>query len=205
MSGSGQAMQLPQSMGPFEKIDGHAAPAAGTAVAGYPQSCTLKFDIKSQDDTNWCWAAVAASIAAYYAALEHDPPPDEQCQIASLFTGKPCCPPKSNPDGNVDRPLVLPLSKYGYLQGDAAIENSIPFADVQKDLCDGRPVCGRLDTAVGHFIVITGYDLDGGEPHIVVADPSGKLHGAYLLSTFEKTAGAPWNETCRTKKSRDPA
>ena len=124
------------------------------------------FHVPLQEQTNWCWAAVAKGIAARSGAVW------QQCNIAGLELGQQCCPAGTNPvPCNVAYYLDRALTRVGHyrsLLGRAAILAS----EVIPEINANRPVGVRIgwSNGGGHFIAIAGYSTNGG-PFVDVEDP----------------------------------
>lgn len=136
-------------------------------------------EIEAQCHQNWCWAAVATSVARF---LGHETP--SQCELAfqelqaygrvskrSECCGRPC---NGGPGGACDVlwSLLSVLGRLGALDGSER-ENPILLDDVLTALETRRPVCARVSW--GHFVAIVGYAQREGEPTLLfVSDPLGK-------------------------------
>lgn len=121
----------------------------------------LEVHVPEQEDTLWCWAAVAVGIAHFYgdtAAQQHT--------IASGVLGLPCLPNGANP--NCHRGAFLEDALCVRHNFDK-LEIPLKFALIQKAICSGRPLCARMGAGeTGHFVVIHGFDE---EEEVYVADP----------------------------------
>jgi hypothetical protein len=144
--------------------------------------------------TNWCWAANAASVGNFY----HGPNCYKQCEIADkcLDKNKCCKKPKS-------------CNKYSFL--DSALYHADSFEDealspatfsaVSQEIDANRPLCTRVkwDDKGAHFTTITGYYEDGAR--IVIQDPwhgvSTIEYGSYPAEYF---GGGTWTNSYFTMK-----
>jgi len=160
----------------------------------------LFLKLQPQLQSEWCWAAVAASISRHYD-------PDSswcQCKLATRMTRsaktgeKDCCssPHTCNRAQSLERALRL----VGRLAGPP-IPCPLPFGKIQKEILAGRPVCARIGwpgSATGHFILIYGCRKSkSGSQWLYVEDP---LYGSstWLYSEFCRNyqyAKGRWSHT----------
>ncbi|HXS98815.1 MAG TPA: papain-like cysteine protease family protein [Candidatus Limnocylindrales bacterium] len=145
----------------------------------------LTLRVERQMMSEWCWAAVSVSVDRFFR-------PDSthtQCEIAGLVLKKICCPGQLNVQTdacNVPGFLGSVFGKLHLLEGDPG-DKPLPFADIQKEIDGGRPVCvlikwlesdGKPGTR-GHFIVIQGYTVTPAQKQFVsIGDP---LYGSSSL------------------------
>jgi len=127
----------------------------------------MPFQMDSQTERNWCWAAVSASVDRYFdpgSALT-------ECEIAAeLLEANDCC---ANPKRH-DKPAKLQdalelVGRLGKIQ-----DGPIAFSDLRSELDAGRPVCVRIEWHDGsaHFVVLYGYRvMSSGTRTVEVADP----------------------------------
>lgn len=153
----------------------------------------LDFSIETQTQSNWCWAAVAASVGHYYQTGNWS-----QCGIASNALNFSCC----------DNPWQCNV--YGYLDIALTIThsfNSKTFSRIEEpvisnEIQTGRPVCLRCAWNGGgaHFVVI--YGVNSG--HILVAD---SIYG-YSVNQLENfpaayQSGGQWTHTYLTQNNTE--
>ena len=152
--------------------------SAGTSGA-HNGWTVLGVKIQQQCHTNWCWAAVAASIAKFYNSKTDC----SQCVIAITRLDDPACcdaecGTKDDAEYNVPSTLQSTLGICGcdngvYPEPDVAP----PIEDVQNQLIAGHPVCVRVVwteddySGNGHFVVIDGFEPGTGQ--LYVLDPLG--------------------------------
>jgi hypothetical protein len=122
----------------------------------------LDFTMQPQQQTNWCWAAVAASVDAYFDAVGTK----SQCEIATLeLRGGDCCANGNASSCNVYHTLFSSLNRVGHM-GNWTSKKVAPLADIHTeiDAVDMRPVCFRTASVGGgaHFVAVIGY-LPGSE------------------------------------------
>lgn len=125
--------------------------------------------------TEWCWAAVSVSVDQFFRPGSTQ----TQCEIAGSALSKDCCSGKSTAPCNVPHELNPVLATLRLLAGEPIVK-PLDFADVQKQIDAGRPVCVLIKwlddqgqpTNRGHFNVISGYKLTQGQkPFVSIADP----------------------------------
>lgn len=135
-------------------------------IGGYP--------IELQEESEWCWAAVALSVVKYFQNASQ---PQTQCAIASkVLHSQQCCLPDKNNICNQPVKLgdALGAKGIGALRQAGEIPRPLRFEEVQRELDAHRPICIRIgwDGGGAHAVVITGYQvLEGGIRHVDVADP----------------------------------
>ncbi|MGE7957412.1 papain-like cysteine protease family protein [Pseudomonas sp. NPDC089530] len=187
---TGPAQALPRCLashlldaGLSEALDGaeHAALAA-----------RLNFNIQQQTQTNWCWAALSASVGLYYGTGTWT-----QCGVANAELGRnSCCsqPGPCNVYGYLDSALRTTRSFGGMNQG------SLQMSAIENQINQGRPVGLRCAWFGGgaHFLAIHG--TNGG--YVLVAD---SIYGysTRALNTFPRSynGGGNWTHTYFTRKN----
>jgi hypothetical protein len=143
-------------------IGGVSAPAFGPVAAHYIRG----FHVPRQEQTNWCWSAVAKGVAAHIGAVW------QQCDIASLELGQSCCPAGLNSGAcNIPWYLDRALMRVGHFGG--VFGGVAAFAQLAVEIAAKRPVGVRIGWAGGggHFIAIRGYSIVGPLHLIDVEDP----------------------------------
>jgi hypothetical protein len=163
------------------------------------------FAMQVQQETEWCWAAVAVSISCYL-----DPSSQPAWTQATLATkvlqqeGKisaavncsenadPCNCPASLTDaltttGNFSETIAAPLS----------------FANLKQQLDNGMPVCAQIDWFDGgaHAIALDGYQIfASGAQTVVVQDPlNGPSIQFYDDLVDDYLADGTWSNTSLVK------
>lgn len=191
-------MPLPSFLGPFVDVPAAlAAQKAANPPAGAEGSPNiLPFSMQEQQQTEWCWAATAASVSAYYNVT----PVLSQCQIASECLDMECCitplPPPPPPywPGNIKYALDVALRVGNHL-ADGPTGAPLPFSSIVTEINRRRPICCHISW--GHFNVIVGY-YDDSHQDIVVRDP---LHGEHTLPYemfVSNYYGGTWNNSYLT-------
>ena len=142
------------------------------AIGGYP--------LDPQQESEWCWAAVAQSVARYV-----DPQSKiTQCAIANKVAAKKgasknkpnCCTTADSSTCNCPQKLTDALDTLGEktVSPLRIINRPLSFQELKQELDAELPVCIRIAWEGGgaHFVVITGYGrLTSGAQHVDVADP----------------------------------
>src|SRR5580692_292588 len=137
----------------------------------------LSLNMQQQKQDNWCWAAVATSIAQFL----DNPTQWTQCALAStqLNQGNDgCCTDGDNPDTcDTIAHLETSLSLVGHRS--PAQPNPSPGITgtdvIKQEIDDGRPLGVRIgwDDSLdqGHFVLITGYDDSTANFVVMINDP----------------------------------
>lgn len=131
-------------------------------------SATIAFNIQQQQETEWCWAAVAASIDQFFNAATTW----SQCLLANnQLQQTSCCVNPSTSQCNCPWYLDQALGAVGHLQ--SYVSAAAGFPDVQQQINQQDPLCARIAWANGggHFVVIYGYDDSTPTDDVLVADP----------------------------------
>jgi hypothetical protein len=117
----------------------------------------LSFVVQVQEQKYWCWAAVAASVAAYYQQ-----PGWTQCGVVNATRGfATCC--QSGDSDLCDQPWYLEqaLTKVGTL-AQPPTGGYLPWSELTSELDAGRPVGVFIRwPSGGHFVAIGGYSASG--------------------------------------------
>jgi Papain-like cysteine protease AvrRpt2 len=127
---------------------GGAAPGAGRSLA---------FVVQHQNQTNWCWAAVTASIAAYYRNQGWP-----QCRVVNDRLGQAvCCQDGSSTICNQPWYLDQALKRVGNLANYVA--SPLAMSQIRNEVDAGRPIGVRIGwmNGGGHFITVRGYSDQG--------------------------------------------
>jgi hypothetical protein len=133
----------------------------------------LPFNMQVQTQTNWCWAATANSVSHYFSRWSTW----AQCSIANAELGhNDCCQMPVPSDCNVPWYLDRALTRTNNF---VSITGPATFQQVRDQINIGRPVGARIGWSGGggHFMVIYGYSLIGGDEYFDIDDPIyGKSH-----------------------------
>lgn len=145
----------------------------------------MQYQLDSQEQTYWCWAAVAQSVRAHFNSRS----PLSQCQVATQTLNRfenlavNCC---QDPDAcNIPYFLDRALSQVGHLN----LVYPAPFSwnDVRYVTRQmNRPLCAYLSSASsGHYVVITDAFLANGAEYLLVHDPDDTFLGAVQIAYDE--------------------
>lgn len=146
------------------------------------------FQMQKQHQLNWCWAAVSASIAAFYG----NGGAASQCRIAAAVLPAPnnnCC--GADAAGACDKPWNLdqPLTLVGCYKN--RLDKELDFQDIKDEIDAQRPLGCRVAWRGGgaHFMVVTGWSFNPAtkETYVKVHDP---WTGADTDSTYADLCAA---------------
>ena len=134
----------------------------------------LTFRIQKQEQLNWCWAAISASIAVYYK----DPQWQQQCTVVdavlkSVIGGANCCSAGASVPCNIPWDLRQALLRTGHLE--KPINGAISFEVVTAEVESRRPLACRIfgPGPIAHFVAIIGCARSSvGQQWVTIADPS---------------------------------
>jgi len=164
-------------------------PSAGATLA----KKTLPFTMQSQQQTNWCWAAVGTSVGLFFETGSWT-----QCDTATgcLGGGKDCCknPGPCNVYGFLDQSLTYTKSF------DSMTSSTTPLSEIEQKINSNKPVCTRVAWNGGgaHFMAITGYDGS----KIVIQD---SIYGTTVMNYSSYPAsykgGGSWTHSYYCKPS----
>ena len=195
-------MPLASFLQPLQDLNvsvARAAAAAPTGGAGHSSGPLAGFAMQVQQQTEWCWAAVSASVANFFGSLTWT-----QCKVAAGELGLNCC-GSDGPQGcNQPWTLHQPLSRVGHFNRMSSASTS--FIDSQNEINAGRPLCCRIAWARGnaHFVALGGCSTapDGTE-YVDSYDPFyGLVQKTYadFVSAY-LTVGDSWTHSYFTIKS----
>ena len=151
------------------------------------------FVMEPQSRTQWCWAAVTASVDTYYNEVVRV----DQCRVASLVLSRNCCRLGCNRPNRLDRGLRS-VGRFRALERSSAGD-----VDVQAEFEAGRPtgVLIRWRGGGGHFVAIAGVQPNPQGLILHVDDPrTGSRHtllSARLRSGYKGTGD--WTATYFTQ------
>lgn len=195
----GRCAMFPNFLGRPRDLLLAAQPVRRTPRRGLvaPGSGSTGFKVQPQPQSNWCWAAVSTSVAAFYKA----PGSWTQCKVANAELSRAdCCGIGASGPCNIPWYLDRALTRVGCFSGiSASVE---PLANVQAEVAATRVLCLRIGWTGGggHFIAIAGwYTGASGVVYINVEDPiSGAVQVPYtkLVSAYQN-AGR-WTHSYRT-------
>ncbi|MFL6464693.1 MAG: C39 family peptidase [Bryobacteraceae bacterium] len=140
------------------------------------------FQIETQEQRNWCWAAVAATVANYFFPGQAI----EQCAVATgvqYAQGVPntnCCPNGSTSVCDIPEALEDALNTVNNLLGKSlthhASDTYLDFKIIRQKIDAGLPICARIrwygEGERGHFVMIIGYsESPSAGQWVDIADP----------------------------------
>jgi hypothetical protein len=182
-------------MPPFDSLPSQVLTLPATAAAS---TSRLDVRIQAQLGTNWCWAAVAASVSEFYtrhgggttytqcqlaSRVLSDPPPAVAAGACCASHGgqqMPGCPGLTKRYNQEAQPKTA-LHTIGHLQ-EPVTEINPPdtpppdFFTIQHEIKGGRPVCVRFqfsdsgDTGDAHLLIICDAVAVPGGPNVLVLD-----------------------------------
>jgi len=138
-----------------EEVAAENLEAAAADAADGLEWQLLDFSMQLQNQTNWCWAAVAASVGAYFAAAGAM----LQCDVANGELGRTdCCGGGAAGPCNVYGLLASALNRVGHLRL-WGYKKKATLAQIHSEIDALMPVCFRTASAGGgaHFIAVIGY------------------------------------------------
>jgi Papain-like cysteine protease AvrRpt2 len=174
------------------------APVLRAAVRQQDHSRSLEFSMQHQRHSNWCWAAVATSIALYY-----DPESKwTQCGVANRnLHRRNCCEKGSKCKCNVTGHLRHVLRLVRHAKRPCEIKRRIPFSRVEREIDAERPLGVRTQWRggkEGHFLTIVGYHREF--ELLTVADPLfGRSHWHYGAFSKNYRHSGEWKNSYYTK------
>ena len=171
------------------------APASGgkkTPPRRKQRTGRLAFTMQAQQQTNWCWAAVSASVARFYQARTRW---RRQCLVTSRELGQTCCPAGANSGAcNVPWYLDRALDRVGHLKSWAGTQATM--VQIQREIRAGRPLGARIGwmSGGGHFVVLSGSSMTAAGDFVTVDDPF-YGHSTLPLATFQSSYQGSGNWT----------
>ncbi|CAN7324124.1 hypothetical protein ELH58_10355 [Rhizobium ruizarguesonis] len=150
---------------------------------------SFNFTIQRQEQTNWCWAAVSATVVQYY----HNETYWKQCDIVTEALKEDACfGDASAPHINKQWELDKALSIVGCLK--MMTDKNVPEEVVFHEIAERRPLGARIHWkgGGGHFVVIRGWFIGEDDAlWYVVEDPVKNGGGTRTMpaAKFEKAFG----------------
>jgi hypothetical protein len=158
------------------------------------------FPIQAQQMSNWCWAALTASLCDYYTT----PGPYNQQQVVALVINLPICGAGPlNPFCNQTCDIATALSTVGHLNGNA-IDGTIQPGAMQQALQQYGPVACEMSipNIGGHAVaVVNAYPGPSNKLYVDVADPSDGTIQTMSFDNFSsdyRATGGSWARTYLT-------
>ena len=172
-------------------------------VGGFaPQSNRLDIQMEVQNHTQWCWAAVSVSVAAF---LDHSSA-WTQCSLATQVKQVDCCEGYTD---DCDRGEVLskPLEVVGVYDGFRS--TPLPYVQVKQTIEQSLPVCcfidwhRRLRAWDTSWLSAVGWRETSGTVYLDVFDPSDGSASQIVYNQFVqegyRTRGS-WTDSYLVKR-----
>jgi len=170
--------------------------ASPTAEAP-PNTVMLPVQVPVQALSNWCWAAVASAVATYYQEAYAA----GQCEVASRWLQRKCCPPGADDESNV---VNAPYNLVAALADNLArsVSGQISWEAYQYEIRSKRPVCFIIDRGGGSGHVIVGCGFASPD-EVCLDDPSPAAVGlrAPWAAFCHAYGDGRWVGTLMTKRS----
>lgn len=163
-----------------------------------PPSRQLDFSCQYQQQTNWCWSAVATSVSHYY-----NPYSDwTQCALANAELDQAtCCDDGSADQCNKPWHLELALQRTGNY---AKMTGPATLPEVEGQIDTGAPFGCRIAWRGGgsHVVVLRGYQEDSPASWLLVEDPwYGPSEVTYGTFRSAYQGDGTWTNSYYTKKT----
>ena len=162
---------------PKQPVSGQSLKGRALGSEAVTEPVELQFQIQPQEKENWCWAAIAVSVADSFSNPARTQ--DSQCLLANRVLGVgTCCPSDQAPESSdVARPLETALKAAGVR---CRVVGPLPDFDAAAAEIDrNQPFCVRIgppqgELGIGHFLVVHGYwRAPSGKNYLILADPGG--------------------------------
>jgi hypothetical protein len=156
------------------------------------------FVVAQQEQTQWCWAALAASVANFY----NPNPAITQCSLASwAFAPADCCANGGSLACNQPYSIAAGLAHVGHL--NAALPNGMTMPAIELEIDASRPIGVRVAWTGGggaaHAMAIKGYDNAQGHQMIDISDPTyGESTVAFAGFPGNYQGGGTWTHSYTT-------
>ncbi len=210
-----------QNMGQFaiiKRVEDHTLLQDASKDASDETFILDEFQMERQGDmNNWCWAATAKSVSAFYNKSSDW----SQCKIASKALNRDCCSASLKRSCDVTGFLSTALcitDNYSNYNGkqrcdwDGSTRISLNFDTVAREIRAGHPIGVRIvwqidgEEGGAHFVVIVGYIKDASGISYVVADPlreERQLKNENVLRHNYDGSGV-WTHSYLTRPAQDP-
>jgi hypothetical protein len=165
----------------------------------------LPFAMQYQEQGNWCWAAVATSVARFFNSRTTR----TQCNIADAELKRTdCCGAGAGGACNVYGYLASALNRVGHLKAWRPSGAATP-AELKTEIDNGRPLCLRVAWASGgaHFLAVVGYlpgsaQLTGSDLVAVEDSRWGSSNVPYDVLRESYRLDGRWTDSYFTRKRR---
>jgi hypothetical protein len=161
-----------------------------------PAARQLPFTMQTQQQTQWCWSAVATSVDRFYTATSTQ----TQCALVNAELGQTtCCTNGGSTACNQPWFLDRALTRVGNL--DRVTSGTATWAQIRAEIDAGRPLGVRIGWSGGggHFVIIEGYTEAGGL-FLRVEDPwfgTSTVTDGTLRTAYQGTGS--WTHTYYTR------
>lgn len=159
---------------------------------------SINFVMQQQAQTNWCWAAVSSSVAAFYNAASTW----TQCKIVNPEMGQAdCCTNGSSSPCNQPWYLDKALTRVGHFASITA--GAKTTAQIDTILGNNTPLGVRVGWAGGggHFLALSGRYTSGTTDYVTAVDPwYGKSEVVYNTFKTQYQGSGTWTHSYQTKK-----
>lgn len=161
--------------------------AAPRETHAWDISKVLAVPNRTQDNTNWCWAASARMVLLYRNGSA-----PTQCDLINWYYGIWNCP---NWTGTVYMVATI-LRHYGLSQSEG-FQGTLTMSQIQYQIDQYQPVVAAWWTSWlgGHMVVIKGYYRDNFGDTVYWNDPANGNTGSGSYQWFLKEPGHTWNYT----------
>ena len=157
----------------------------------------MYFSMQHQQQSNWCWAATATSVALFYEPASGW----TQCKVANSELGRTdCCGTGASGACNVYGFLDQALTVVGRL--DHWVGGTATVAQIETEVTFARPLGIRVAWSGGgaHFLCIMGQYGVGGVDYVTVDDPIyGRSDVNYTTLQTAYQGSGSWTHTYYTK------
>jgi len=182
-----------------------AVPDNGPVNAPLPRgSVTLSLSVQKQFQSNWGWAAIAASTARFYNPTHTA----TQCSLANYaFAQTTCCVNGASSLCNQPYSLEQALRHVDHL--NMSIQGALSAAQIIQEIDARRPLIALIQWNGGgsHYVMIHGYNTDTTVPGSVapsttisIADP---WYGDTVIALADFPAryktGGTWSKSYTTR------
>jgi hypothetical protein len=155
--------------------------------------------MQQQEQTQWCWAAVSNSVAAFYNPASTW----TQCKIVNAeLTQADCCVNGSSAACNKPWYLDKALTRVGHFASPLAGVKTT--AEIDTILGNNTPLGVRVGWAGGggHFLGLSAHYLSGAIDYVTAVDPwYGKSEVVYNTFKTQYQGSGTWTHSYLTKKA----
>ncbi|WP_237479462.1 papain-like cysteine protease family protein [Lichenibacterium dinghuense] len=162
----------------------------------------LPLTMQTQLQSDWCWAAVTASVSQFYR-------PNSgwtQCSVAdAALVRQDCCGAGGSDPNKCNKPFYLEVALDVTSHLLRIEPRHLSVTEVQNELSNGRPLCCRIEWVdrTGHFLsIIDCFVGQSGDTYLSIADPI-FLETQILFQDFASAyqTGASWTHSYFTTGS----